>query len=270
MTVMSPLQLIKSAKAFGKYKGVLEENALSEYVPARNAMQAKFLDKDFCLKTIALARYPFMLEDNWCLKKDLETILDFEFCGWDVAIGLKSEAVWHPEDTELVLTSGYVGCQALIELMPTIGDEYPLILRDMKENLVRAMATTRDDDFCPVLVYDKFTGEGVTEEELIGIFEACGFKALSMASIEAVATIDFDAHMAVCVGSNVTDKGVQKDKKYFIDIPCRCGGTVHLVTTLGTKPLSVSFDDERCQDCCHLCHELSSYTLLRTGDCCKE
>ena len=89
--------------------------------PEHNQLQAKFLNKDFILKLLTLG---LNLEKN---RYDIENIR-FEYKGNDVIFDLLYPVI----DTDGSRYWGTLPC--CIEIKPTIGDEYPAILRQVQQN----------------------------------------------------------------------------------------------------------------------------------------
>lgn len=267
MTLMSPMQSIKSAQAFGKYTGMPIEEVMASYVPRHSAMQARFLDPGFRLKTVALSYFDVLLDEQWYSKRAVQSNIDFETGGFDVLISIPAETIWC-ESSEMVLASTCISASVFIDVVPDIGDDYPLLLRLLKEQSVRAGVDNRM--VFATLVYDKFIAEGITEDEFAALFKECGFSVLRLSDIEDAPDIEVEAHIAKNVGCVTGERGRTEDKFYLIDIPCRQGGAVHLKTTLGRSPLSLKFDDMECSERCRLCQEMSAYTLLCVDTCHKE
>lgn len=89
----------------------------------------------------------------------------FEHEGWDVAARLTLSA---PETNIEVSTNVYV------EIKPSLGDDYPAVLRQMQVNQRRVW---REEFNSPRgLLYTKaITARGATPEQVLGIFKASGF-----------------------------------------------------------------------------------------------
>lgn len=98
----------------------------------------------------------------------------FEQGGWDVVIMAESpicrgDCIAWPK-------CGLQHHKIAVELKTSVGDEYPEILRQMKDNKFHP-------DF-QCLVYDKFNVDGVTLDEVKKIFESEDFKVFSFSDIE--------------------------------------------------------------------------------------
>ena len=106
------------------------------------------------------------------LEKDMENTIknivpEFEVNGWDVRI--------KPE-------CGYFD-ECYFELKPSVGDDYPTILREMKKHRNNIMIS-RSKNSRFFLIYDNFTAEGVTEVEMKTIFGNSNFSVIPLASIK--------------------------------------------------------------------------------------
>jgi|ERR1700722_2798395 len=123
--------------------------------PEHNALQIKFLDRDYAL------RFVRHLEPSYFA--GAETLyVSFENEGFDVTVGgsvLENRA--EPGKDLRVLCS----CGFAIEVKPTVGDDYPAILRKMKGLGLRQR---RD----MVLFLGEYTGVGATREQFIAIFKS--------------------------------------------------------------------------------------------------
>jgi hypothetical protein len=103
----------------------------------------------------------------------------FEDGGWDVRF--RAQAINKPAEVhaEVVLA---------IEIKPSLGDDYPAVLRQMKANrgsLPASGPETPANLARVVLVFDQFAASGATLEQVRGIFAASRFKMVSIAEIEA-------------------------------------------------------------------------------------
>lgn len=152
--------------------------------PAHNKIQAMFLDAEVCNRLVALilktARGPSEGGKNW--KVDSISEIEFESGGIDVRF---RSIFWTLEDAcELVKDPDHYGYmikvatgekklikdqrQFAVEIKPSIGDDYPIVLRQM----------LRINDYLGrqkrVLVYDDFQASGVTESQMGQIFKTQG------------------------------------------------------------------------------------------------
>jgi len=133
--------------------------------PEHNALQARFLDDGFQRAVLAILGYR---------ENDAALSVEFEDQGWDVRlVGRLELSSTRDEIVERL-------CCALIEIKPSLGDDYPAVLRDMK--IRRRWGDKR------VLVFDQFTAIGATVDQVRAIFSASGFAVISLAEIEAAMT----------------------------------------------------------------------------------
>lgn len=84
--------------------------------------------------------------------------VEFEVSGWDVQIH-----------------------DVLIELKPTLGDDYPSVLRKMK-------ARPRNHS-CTALIVGQFDASGATWSQVVSMFAASGIKAIHLHEITAVTSV---------------------------------------------------------------------------------
>jgi len=101
---------------------------------------------------------------------------EFEARGWDVC--LEASASRPP--------LGYLdGLTVYIELKPTLGDDFPAALRQMKAN--RRLPRGYDHGEM-VLIFDRFTASGVTCDQMKAMFAASGFRVFTLAEIAEAET----------------------------------------------------------------------------------
>jgi hypothetical protein len=89
----------------------------------------------------------------------------FETDGWDVVIVISS--------------GGYSTDTVLVELKPSLGDDYPSVLRQMKANSTRAMKHGYGNVHC-VLVIGGFCAAGATLDQVRRIFAMSGFPVVQI------------------------------------------------------------------------------------------
>jgi hypothetical protein len=118
--------------------------------PEHNALQAMFLDNRIALALI-VAFYP---EDSSQWRRD-NVRVEFEYRGIDVII------------------NGCIG----IELKPTLGDDYPAVMRKMNSRRI----TDKN-----ALVIGAYTGIGATLDQVRRMFAASGIRVLMVSEIEAM------------------------------------------------------------------------------------
>lgn len=121
-------------------------SAEPEETPEHNALQVMFLDDEFCFKFIRAAGLSASSQPmkNWRRW--------FEWRGIDVMLGLSQDS------NQWLL---------MIEIKPTVGDDYPAILRQIGAAAARSGYTPH-----AVLFLERYTGTGATREQFIKIFKA--------------------------------------------------------------------------------------------------
>jgi hypothetical protein len=88
--------------------------------PVHNAMQARYLDHDEALRIVML----------WATGRPQIEHVAFEVDGWDVVIRA-SGGLPLPTAGGYRLPEGYGDAIVLVELKPTLGDDYPTVLRQV-------------------------------------------------------------------------------------------------------------------------------------------
>ncbi len=83
-----------------------------------------------------------------------------------------------------------------IEIKPTVSDDYPAILRQMKASMPIERGYDINDNFY-VLLIDKYTGTGATQEEFIEYFETQGYKVIFETDVQEFVLPDFDKVFAL-------------------------------------------------------------------------
>lgn len=99
---------------------------------------------------------------------------EFEVEGWDVKINASIIAgnISSMEDLRI---------SCFVEIKPTLGDDFPSVLRQMKANMPY-MSEKR----LFVLVYNQFTASSVTEDQVKSIFAKSGFSVTSFEELETL------------------------------------------------------------------------------------
>jgi hypothetical protein len=96
----------------------------------------------------------------------------FENSGWDVDLNF-----YHTVPNYWLMYKDLRDLNISIEIKPSLGDDYPVILRQMK-----AVANRIPSTKC--LVYDKFNASGATLEQIKGIFATAYFRIYSISEIK--------------------------------------------------------------------------------------
>ena len=133
--------------------------------PEHNALQIKFLDENF-----QLAFLKFL--DSRC-PSNVKKSVRFEEHGFDVHVSAYLEGPI-PEGRiagPILYDAGYS-----IEIKPTIGDDYPAILRKMK--LAENQHYTNRK---PVLLVGEYVGVGATKEQFVAFFKAASIGVVFLA-----------------------------------------------------------------------------------------
>lgn len=120
--------------------------------PEHNRLQAMFLDRELCRS----AYWHLAGADGRLTTNPLDQVY-FEHHGWDVVIG-----------------------HVYIELKPTVGDDYPVILRTMKHRLCGG----RSYD-CRALVVGQFEATGATFDQVKEMFRRSGIVVCRLSEIPA-------------------------------------------------------------------------------------
>jgi hypothetical protein len=94
---------------------------------------------------------------------DIAKRVEFEVGGWDVVL---------PESR---LIQGLPS--VAIELKPSLGDDYPAVLRKLKSRRREGRAA---------LIVDRFAADGATWDQVVRIFQASGFAVKTLAEVRAV------------------------------------------------------------------------------------
>ena len=105
----------------------------------------------------------------------IELRREFEARGWDVCLAARAAP-----------PLGYpVSLTVYIELKPTLGDDFPAALRQMKANRRLPRGYHHGE---MVLIFDRFTASGVTCDQMKAMFAASGFRVFTLAEIAAAET----------------------------------------------------------------------------------
>ena len=133
------------------YNIIINNFTKPEDTPEHNQMQAKFLNEAYssaCLVT-------FFKPDEWIFKE--KPSVEFEYSGFDVRVSYYVQKIAN----EYNRANGWIN----IELKPSIGDDYPSVLRQIKANKNSAKGF---DPCC--LVYDNFSASGISETDMRNLF----------------------------------------------------------------------------------------------------
>lgn len=187
------------------YNVIINNFSDPEETPEHNRLQAKFMDEEFLdmvgRKLFAGIKSKTMTEEA-CERKhsckdgvmkcfpvdQVEYLgterLAFEEKGIDVTFFLKYSISYEQELTKYndeVVKDRYTGIHGLwitAELKPTIGDDYPAILREMTHK------------GCNLLIYENFQSEAIDENLLKKFFRTRKIKILSTKNLQTKNLID--------------------------------------------------------------------------------
>jgi uncharacterized protein (DUF3820 family) len=150
---------------------VIINGAQSEETPEHNKLQVLFHDDDFCLRVINAAGF----------ECDRISWRDFELAGIDVVLGFEfkvKNAFEATKEGDIIDESAevYYGEEiAGIEIKPSVGDDYPAVLRQMRAASVRFNLTNyRRRYFNQILCLVSYTGIGATRQQFVATFKAAG------------------------------------------------------------------------------------------------
>jgi hypothetical protein len=153
--------------------------------PEHNRMQALFLDPAMCAAAYR-AIVGGVMDDGQAVH--IAESVQFEVGGWDVV---------------LRRALGETRPSIAIELKPSLGDDYPAVLRKMRaragaaraEHIIAGRgghydprAALRGDHFYAVhvaLIVDHFAADGASWDQVVRIFEASGFVVRKLAEVRA-------------------------------------------------------------------------------------
>lgn len=150
------------------YQIVINNGQEPSETPEHNAMQVRFLERDFRLRFAALTLNQVLIE-----------LLDvrepkFEVDGLDVAFGVYAHFKKHFDHGGYYARSGEAVKTLKVEIKPAVGDDYPAVLRQMRRNQAE------------YLLIRSYTGVGVAREQFIQFFESQGITVVFEADVDAV------------------------------------------------------------------------------------
>lgn len=138
--------------------------------PEHNKLQLKFLDDDFCFRFLKLFQPDFLEEAGGYCRKT------FEPKGFDVLLNFTVDS----KTKDYCLDDSF-----LIEIKTQLGDDYPCVLRKIKEMKERYYHPMSNGyvmdigyDLKIVLLIDKFESEVTTREQLVSFFKNEGIQVI--------------------------------------------------------------------------------------------
>ena len=170
------------------YQVIINRGAEPQDTPEHNALQARFLDDDLCLRLAEIVepgcidrgrrmaefyRREAIKYGGYAAEKEMPASTEIE-----LRVGRKFEE--GGIDVQLKITVRYKARWGLseiaflggIELKPTVGDDYPAVLRQMNANKSR------------VLVLERYTGQGATREQFVKMFLASDKHVVFLSEID--------------------------------------------------------------------------------------
>lgn len=189
------VEWLKSQPWFrNKFAGLLSnvEQEQIESTPEHNKLQALFLNENYCrafVQTacpITLAKFKQELHDDYYHKDN--TWVRQHYKPPDDTLYVKS-SFEHNNRIDVVLTVSYYQSRSLdvihlsrqlrgilphltIEIKPTVGDDYPSVLRQMQRHGSRFLFT------------NKYIGEGVSRDEFVQLFRTAGIAVVFKANVD--------------------------------------------------------------------------------------
>lgn len=175
------------------HQTIINRGTESEETPEHNALQVLFLDDELCQKIVDLVR-PGLFKQarpQWdrCLHyDDWRTIpypemptnvsAKFELRGVDVVVGISGEGIerylvaCRDRDSERWRLIFEDDACVKIEIKPSIGDDYPAVLRQMRAN------------HSNVLLVRDYCGRGATRQQFIKTFAAASIDVVFLCDLE--------------------------------------------------------------------------------------
>lgn len=159
----------------------------AEESPEHNVMQARFLDDYYMYNVLCAARairpfhvwetdtlVPYLRGMKWCNGNGQAGVI-FEHEGWDVVAFMYYDAEGEnlPPASRRKSSIEW-GCRLYFELKPSLGEEFPAVLRQVK-------ARKRDAPCC--VMVDRFIAESVSYEDVHAIFRNSNIKLLQSGSV---------------------------------------------------------------------------------------
>ena len=133
--------------------------------PEHNRLQVKFLDQTFVENFVSKKLSPAISAKYFRIEN-----IHFEHYGWDVCI----EYEYSKNSDDEADRYGSV----CFEIKPSLGDDFPAVLRQMKNNSNRYRSTFS------VCIIDEFSASGATYEQVQQMFRASKFSLLKFSDFE--------------------------------------------------------------------------------------
>ena len=133
--------------------------------PEHNRLQMRFLDENFVESFVSKKLRPAISAKEFAIEE-----IQFEHRGWDVFIDYK----YSKEAGGELDRFGSV----CFEIKPCMGDDFPAILRQMKQNRNRCNST-----FC-ICIIDEFSACGATVEQVKQMFRLAKVSRMRCSDVE--------------------------------------------------------------------------------------
>lgn len=160
--------------------------------PEHNVMQARFLSEAFQDAFVKVINPEYFDKILNLSRKDSESAnlikdLDFEANGMDIFLEIKIPIIGYPGNHSDRL-------RVLIEIKPSLGDDYPAVLRQIKQSKEHYYRPIKNHYLDTprvafkaqyVLIVGTYQGDGATWNEVVKIFALADIKAILMSDIEA-------------------------------------------------------------------------------------
>lgn len=85
-------------------------------------------------------------------------------------------------------------CSYVVEIKPTVGDDFPAILRQMNASMKKSRSAGLNASKYILLVGD-YTGTGATKEEFVQFFNSQGFKVVFQNQVETTVLPEFESEL---------------------------------------------------------------------------
>jgi hypothetical protein len=156
------------------YQIIINNGQEPSETPDHNALQARFLDPVFNRKFAET-----LLDRN--MSDKFEGFPELEVDGADVYLRVHYPITWSQRDRpDRPEETGGSGEAWLVEVKPSLGDDYPAILRTMKR-LRQPKARAKH----LVLIYRDFAARGATLEQVTQAFNLSNIAVVSFESVES-------------------------------------------------------------------------------------
>jgi hypothetical protein len=161
------------------YTLIINNFAEPSETPAHNVLQVLFLDNGLAARAVECAENKMEWKFVWPGAIDLRITerkvsrVSFEVSAVDVLIKTDIVVCARFRDYNWPRQSGYQeitetfneSLSYAVEIKPSVGDDYPVVLRQIRNNLVKARN---------ILFLEQYTGTGATRDQFVEIFRRSG------------------------------------------------------------------------------------------------